>query len=123
MNNRSSVTYNILNNDSNSASGAIIVKMLDKKVTNKKKGVAEITDLTRPFHPNFNRNYKDYLNENPKIFNAYNGIFSHMYDAAHRNGNIVVPFRNSTNNPLNPIVHQRIRSGKNNSKSPKKDKN
>lgn len=94
MNNRSSVSYNIINPSDNATSSAIVLKILDHKVTNKKKGVAEISDLTRAYNPNFNSNYKELLNENKSVFHRYNGIFSHMYDAAHRNGNIVVPFRN-----------------------------
>ncbi len=98
MNNRSSVTYNILSNDKNDLSGAVVLKMMDKKLNNKKKGVAEFSDLTRAYNPNINRKFRENHETNPNIFHVYNGIFSHMYDAAHRNGNIVVPFRNNNVN-------------------------
>jgi hypothetical protein len=98
MNNRSSVTYNILNNDHNQTSGVMVLKIFDKNITNKKKGVAEICDLTRAFNPNFNKKYQGTLDDKPNVFHRYNGIFSHMYDAAHRNGNIVIPFRNNNEN-------------------------
>ena len=39
MNNRSSVNHNIVTHQDNSFSGAITVGVLDKKVTNKKKGI------------------------------------------------------------------------------------
>jgi hypothetical protein len=117
MNNRSSVTYNILANGENSSSGAMVLKILDKKLTNKKKGVAEFSDLTRPFFPNINEKYHQYYNENKNIFHVYNGIFSHMYDAAHRNGNIVIPFRNNKN--LSPTHDKTSTIKPNHSKSPK----
>lgn len=98
MNNRSSVTYNILSNDNNPVSGAVVLKILDKKLTNKKKGVAEFSDLTQPYNSNINHKFRNYYDDNKNIFHVYNGIFSHMYDAAHRNGNIVVPFRNNNGN-------------------------
>ncbi len=114
MNNRSSVTYNIISCDKNETSGAIILKMMDTKLNNKKKGVTEFSDLTRLNNPNINKKFRGYYEENNKIFNVYNGIFSHMYDAAHRNGNIVVPFRNS-------LVPPHVGSNKN-TNSPKRDK-
>jgi hypothetical protein len=128
MNNRSSVNYNILSNDDKTNSGAVVLKILDKKITNKKKGVAEIVDLGRPFHSNFNKKYHELVNDNKNIFHVYNGIFSHMYDAAHRNGNIVVPFRNNTqtgeehhNNNNNYSKRSNANSPRNKiSKSPKR---
>ncbi len=113
INNRSSVTYNILSNEKNDLSGAVVLKMLDVKLNNKKKGVAEFSDLTRPTHPNINRNFRENYHSNNDMFKVYNGIFSHMYDAAHRNGNIVVPFRNNNtvsnhNSTQNLINHESI---------------
>ena len=67
-----------------------------KNKRNKKKGVAEFMDLTKAFNPNFDKKFSDYHQSNPRIFHVYNGVFSHMYDAAHRNGNIVIPFRNNS---------------------------
>lgn len=128
MNNRSSVPYNILSNDNNPTSGAIVLKILDKKLTNKKKGVAEFSDLTQPYNSNINKKFCDYYDQNHNIFHNYNGIFSHMYDAAHRNGNIVVPFRNNSNvdgvtsHNHNSSNRSRTNSPKNiRRKSPKRD--
>lgn len=96
VNNRSSVVYNILSpNENNSISGNLVMKILDKKVANKKKSIAEFADLTRPFNPNVNPKYKECYSGSENMFHRYNGIYSHMYDAAHRNGNIYVPFRNN----------------------------
>lgn len=116
MNNKSSVTYNIVNNGDNHFSGTMVMKILDNKVTNKKKGIGKMADLISPFNHNFNKNYENIVNETPSVFHRYNGIFSHMYDAAHRNGNLVVPFRN--HNPGAPKEAKRERI----SKSPKTKK-
>jgi hypothetical protein len=94
INNRSGVEYNIINHNDNNYSGSLVVTVSDKKVMNKKKGVGEIADLTKPFYTNFNKEYSNIYNSNPQIFHNYKGIFSHMYDAARRNGNIIMPFSN-----------------------------
>ena len=67
--------------------------MLDKKVANRKKGLCEFEDLTNPYSSNWDNNYKQCIDNYPNIFKQYKGIFSHMYDDARRNGNLVVPFR------------------------------
>lgn len=43
--NKSSVAYNIIAHTPNTYSGAEVLGVLDKKVTNRKKGVAEFSDL------------------------------------------------------------------------------
>jgi hypothetical protein len=127
MNNRSSVGYNILSNDNNPISGGLVLKILDNKLTNKKKGVAEFSDLSHPFNPNASKKFRDNHHENNKIFHVYNGIFSHMYDAAHRNGNIVVPFRNNTGATATMPIESHMNNArggnqKTYSKSPKREK-
>ena len=92
--NRNSVPYNIINNTDSNVSGAQRGTMLDRTLNNKKKGVAEFSDFTKPSHPNFNKEYQDLVAKDPKIFMRYKGIFSELYDSAWRNGNIYVPFRN-----------------------------
>jgi hypothetical protein len=94
INNRSSVEYNIISHGENRHGGALVVTVSDKKVINKKKGVAEFSDLSRTFHPNFNPRFETLLKDNSSRFYINNGIFSQMYDAAHRNGNIIMPFKN-----------------------------
>lgn len=93
VNNRSGVSYDILNHKENPICGAIPINILDKKVVNKKKGVGEFEEFTRLYYPNFNSNFEKAYNENQDLFKRYRGIFSTMYDRAHKNGNIVVPFR------------------------------
>jgi hypothetical protein len=94
MNNTSSVQYNIISpTEQNTLTGVVIMKCLDKKIASKKKGVGEFSDLTRPFNPNYFDKYKEAIDENKYLFKKYNGIFSHLYDAAHKNGDIIVPFR------------------------------
>jgi hypothetical protein len=94
INNRSSVDWNLISHDENKHGGALVVTVSDRKVINRKKGVAEIADLTRTFYPNFSKKYDENYKENKNIFHTCNGIFSYMYDAAHKNGNIIMPFKN-----------------------------
>lgn len=93
VNNRSSVTYNILTNDANTYSGAQILRTLDKKVTNRKKGIAEFSDLGNVGAAKVNEGHRDALASDPKVFHRRLGIFSNTYDAAVRNGNPGGPFR------------------------------
>ena len=45
VNNRSSVTHNIISHEKNPHSPGLVLGLLDKKVSNMKKGVGEYTDL------------------------------------------------------------------------------
>jgi hypothetical protein len=96
INNRSSVEYNIITHNGNKHGGALVVTVSDRKVINRKKGVTEIADLARTFNPNFNKRFERYCEENKNPFHLRTGIFSHMYDAAHQSGNIVMPFKADT---------------------------
>ena len=40
----------------------------------------------------FNKDYGDAIKTDPNAFKKKTGIFTHMYDAAARQGNIIVPF-------------------------------
>jgi hypothetical protein len=60
--------------------------LLDKQVTNKKKGIGEFGDLQRPTAMNPNHEHINAYTENPNIFKRKDGVFSHLYDAAHRFG-------------------------------------
>jgi len=93
VNNRSSVLYNIISNEENTYSGAQIVRILDKKITNRKKGVAEFYDLTHVSAIKSNAEYNEAINNNPKVFYKKMGIFTNTYDAAVRNGNPDGPFK------------------------------
>lgn len=93
VNNRSSVPYNILTNDENKHSGVQILKTLDKKVTNRKKGLAEFYDLTRVAAIKVNEGHREAYTSNPKVFYRKLGIFTNTYDAAIRNGNPAGPFK------------------------------
>ena len=70
---------------------------MDRNIHHRRKGISEYSDLTKTFSTNFNKNYSRLLTENPYRFHKYTGIFSEMYDAAHRNGNIIEPFGNKSN--------------------------
>ena len=93
VNNRSSVPYNILSNGDNTYSGAQILRNLDKKLTNRKKGLAEIYDLMRVTALKVNEGHKIAYEHNPKVFYRKLGIFNNTYDAAVRNGNPDGPFK------------------------------
>ncbi len=67
-------------------SGAITVGVLDTKVCNRKKGIAETADLMRLTANKTNPDYVNAFKENPKQFRRKNGIFSHVYDSAARFG-------------------------------------
>ncbi len=93
INNRSSVGYDIITNDENKYSKAEIVRTLDKKVMNRKKGIAEFYDITRVTAEKTNEGHRTALEANPRAFYRKLGIFTHTYDAAVRNGNPSGPFK------------------------------
>lgn len=93
VNNRSSVPYNIVTNDENIHSGVQILRTLDKKVTNRKKGLAEFYDLTRVSAIKVNEGHREAFEKNPKVFYRKLGIFTNTYDASIRNGNPAGPFK------------------------------
>ena len=94
INNLSSKNYDIINfqpilaNSSN-------CQIMNKTLNDRKKGIGEYADLTKTFRINFNKNFAEKFNSNPFRFHKYTGIFSNMYDASHKNGNIIPPFGHS----------------------------
>ena len=52
---------------------------------NRRKGVVEYADLTRPTHPRYSTDYKEALSHNPKAFSRLTGSFTRLYDVAVRN--------------------------------------
>ena len=94
INNLSSKNYDIINfqpilvNSSN-------CQIMNKTLNDRKKGIGEYADLTKTFRINFNKDFLEKVNSNPFRFHKYNGIFSNMYNAAHKNGNIIPPFGHS----------------------------
>lgn len=70
----------------NHTSPALIVGVLDKKVCNRKKGIAEIMDANHITQLKSNKDFVNAYQANPHQFKRSNGIFSHLYDAAHRFG-------------------------------------
>ena len=67
-------------------------QIMNRTLNFRKKGVGEFSDLSRTFRVNINKDFKQKYVENPKRFYKYTGIFSNMYDASHKNGNIITPF-------------------------------
>ena len=60
--------------------------LLDQQVFNRKLGVTEIRDLSGPNAINRNPDHVSAINENRGVFKKHNGIFTHLYNAAHRFG-------------------------------------
>ena len=95
--NSSSKEYNIINfkpileKNSN-------FEMMNKTINYRKKGNGEFNDLTRTFRVNVNKVFREKFEQNPKRFRRFTGIFSNMYDAAHKNGNIIRPFGQKNGN-------------------------
>ena len=91
INNLSSKDYDIINfqpilaNSSN-------CQIMNKTLNDRKKGIGEYADLTKTFRLNFNKDFTEKFKSNPYRFHKYTGIFSNMYDASHKNGNIIPPF-------------------------------
>ena len=93
VNNKSSVNYNIISCEGNCGTGGNTANILEKKLINKKKAIGEYDDLTRTFSINYSDKFTKAYNDNEKRFYHYNGVFTRLYDAAFRNGNIIMPFR------------------------------
>ncbi len=103
LNNRSGAFYNIIDLDPNYISKKPVVKLFDTKAANMKKGICEFADLTRLYAPNYNIDYKNEFSQNKNIFKLNTGIFSHLYDRSHRNGNMVAPFGTRDNKKASSV--------------------
>jgi len=86
VNNRSSVSHNIITHKENDHTPALVVGLLDKSVANMRKGVGEYTDLMRVTAVNKNPDFLKAVETNPDIFKRKNGIFTYLYDSAARFG-------------------------------------
>ena len=67
-------------------------QIMNKTLNYRKKGMGEFSDLSKTFRVNVNKDFIEKFQQNPKRFYKYTGIFSNMYDASHKNGNIITPF-------------------------------
>ena len=72
---------------------ALDSKIMDIKLFNRKKCISEFDNLNHVFYPNFNNKYNSVFKEDPSAFKTYKGVFTNMYDAANRNGNIIKVFK------------------------------
>ena len=86
LNNRSSVKHNIITGGENKFSHEMKPKILDKSIYNIKKGVTEIRNLSGPNAINRNPGHVIAMGESENVFKRQNGIFTHLYNAAHRFG-------------------------------------
>lgn len=90
--NRSSVTYNIINNKENTISGKKGTSLVERPGNNKKKGLNEFYELLRVYEPNYNPRYNNYHKKYKHGFFRYKGMFTELYDSYIKNGNIYQPF-------------------------------
>ena len=86
LNNRSSVKHNIISGQENIYSAEMKPGLLDKQVCNRKLGITQIRDLSGPNAINRNPDHKSAFDESQNVFKRQNGIFTHLYNAAHRFG-------------------------------------
>jgi hypothetical protein len=100
--NRSSVTYNIINNKDNAIFGKKEISVLEKSIHNKRKGLCEFLHLQRVYEPNYSQKYKRFLKENKEGFMKYKGVFTELYDSYNKSGNIYKPFLIEENNKKKP---------------------
>ena len=91
-NNISSKNYNIINFEPLTSTKHSNCQILNKSLNYRKKGIGEYYDLSYPYNKNFNKEFSMKLEENPKRFYKYNGMFTNMYDSSNRNGKITLPF-------------------------------
>lgn len=68
------------------------LEIMNKTLNCRKKGYGEYLDLTKTYRVNINKDFEQKYEQNPNRFHKFTGIFSNMYDAAHKNGNIIKPF-------------------------------
>lgn len=90
--NRSSVTYNIINNEENIYSGKKESSIIERMANNKRKGITQMLDLKSKHELNFRPLYNNFLKENNNGFMKYKGVFTEFYDSIRKNGNIYKPF-------------------------------
>ncbi len=107
--NKSSVKYNIINNKDDEYFGKDQDTMLNKTLFNKRKGIEEFVFSQRPFAPNFNQTFLRLMKENGDRFRKYKGIFSELYDSAHKNGNIFIPFHERDDEKKNNNNNNKIK--------------
>lgn len=93
MSNKSSVNYNIISVKGEEGFSDNTGSVLERKILFKKKGIGEYKDLTKTYAINPGEKYLEAYNSNPHTFKYYKGIFSHLYDAAIRNGGLTMPFK------------------------------
>lgn len=73
-------------------------KLLDVKLSNRKKCIGEYNDLYHIFYPNFRKKYDKHFKENENIFKNYKGRFTHISEIALMNENMLNLFKNTGSN-------------------------
>ncbi|CAG9317172.1 unnamed protein product [Blepharisma stoltei] len=89
MRNCQSTPYDIINFEENP--NAVVRKAINIDAR-REKGITEFSDLTRPLHSGVNKEHSEAIEKDQRVFFRKTGIFTHIYDAAARLGNITMPF-------------------------------
>lgn len=87
--NNLSTNYNIITLQETQSRPFKQISSIDAR---RSKGLAEYSDLAKNTNTKFNPEFARTISEDPKHFYRKTGIFSNMYDAAARHGNITMPF-------------------------------
>ena len=62
-------------------------------IQNKKKAIAEISDIGRLYNPNYHPEYQKAYKLNNSAFRRKPGCFTHLVDDAQRKGSLSKPFQ------------------------------
>jgi hypothetical protein len=73
-------------------------KLMDIKLSNRKKCIGEYNDLYHIFYPNFNKKYENTYKDNQNIFKNHKGRFTHLTEIGIKNENILDLFTNKNKN-------------------------
>jgi hypothetical protein len=69
-------------------------KLMDIKLSNRKKCIGEYNDLYHIFYPNFSKKYENTYKDNENVFKNYKGKFTHLTEIGIKNENILDLFTN-----------------------------
>ena len=84
--NRGSVSHNIITNEPNRYSAVLSPALMQEKSHGRLKGITEVQDLARLTVVRSNPNHSSQLSESKKAFARKDGMFTHLYNSAARFG-------------------------------------
>jgi hypothetical protein len=84
--NKSGGTYDIINNKEHTFNKGGPLKLMEKQICNRQKGVVEYNDRQRSTAFNPNWDHLAAIEKEPHGFRRKNGMFTNLYDSAARFG-------------------------------------